>query len=332
MTLLRVLCLLLYLLPASGLAQSLRLSGKITDAGGEALPFATVYAEGTSRGTTANSEGEYFLNLPAGTYKVTFRYVGYGSRTETVALADRPVVLNVQLAQESLRLNEVTVRADGKYEDPAYAIIRNAIAKRKFYLGKTGNFACDAYVKGLTRMLKAPRKIMGQDVSIPGVDSSGKGILYLSESVSKLYVQGPKVKEVMVSSKVSGRDNGFSFNTAAGIHEWNFYENLIKTDFNERGFVSPIAQGALLMYDYKLIGTSTENGLQVHKIEVTPKRRTDPAFGGFIYIQEESWRIHATDLLLTQASGVEMLDTLSIHQVYIPVKPGTWLPGTVEFT
>jgi hypothetical protein len=214
--------------------------------------------------------------------------VGYGSRTETVALVDRPWWSNVQLAQESLRLNEVTVRPDGKYEDPAYAIIRSAIAKRKFYLAQTGNFACDAYVKGLTRMLKAPRKIMGQDVNIPGVDSSGKGILYLSESVSKLYVQGPKVKEVMVSSKVSGRDNGFSFNTAAGIHEWNFYENLIKTDFNERGFVSPIAQGALLVYEYKLIGTSTENGLQVHKIEVMPKRRTDPAFGGFIYIQERA--------------------------------------------
>jgi hypothetical protein len=332
MTLLRILCLLLCLLPVPGLAQSLRLSGKITDAGGQALPFATVYAESTSRGTTANSEGEYFLNLPAGTYKITFRYVGYGSRTETVALVDRPVVVNVQLAQESLRLNEVTVRPDGKYEDPAYAIIRNAIAKRKFYLAQTGNFACDAYVKGLTRMLKAPRKIMGQDVNIPGVDSSGKGILYLSESVSKLYVQGPKVKEVMVSSKVSGRDNGFSFNTAAGIHEWNFYENLIKTDFNERGFVSPIAQGALLVYEYKLVGTSTENGLQVHKIAVTPKRRTDPAFGGFLYIQEESWRIHATDLVLSRSAGLEVLDSLSIHQVYIPVKPDTWLPGTVEFT
>jgi hypothetical protein len=83
MTPLRVLCLLLCLLPVPALAQSLRLSGKITDAGGQALPFATVYAEGTARGTTANSEGEYFLNLPAGTYKLP-------SATWATAAAPKP--------------------------------------------------------------------------------------------------------------------------------------------------------------------------------------------------------------------------------------------------
>ncbi len=328
----RLLFISLILLATPALAQKVRLSGKITDPAGEALPFATVYAEGTTRGTTANSEGTYFLDLPAGTYKITYRYVGYVTRTENIILTGQPVVVNVQLRQESLQLNEVTVRADGKYEDPAYAIIRNAIAKRKFHLRQTGNFACEAYVKGLTRMLKAPKKIMGQEVSIPGIDSAGRGILYLSESVSKLYMQKPKVKELMISSKVSGRDNGFSFNHAGGMHEWNFYENVLNTGFNERGFVSPIAQSALLFYEYKLMGTSEESGQRVHKIGVIPRRTTDPVFSGFIYIQEESWRIHAADLLLTRASGIEVLDSLTIHQVYIPVKKDHWMPGTIEFT
>ncbi len=323
--------LLLFPFTVTAIAQTLRLSGKITDTQGHPLPFATVYPEQTTQGTTANGEGAYFLNLKPGTYRMVYRYIGYQTYTQTITLTDQPLTVDVQLKQESLQLAEVTVRPKGKYEDPAYPIIRNAIKKRKFYLEGTSTFACDAYVKGMVRLLKAPKKIMGQDVNIPGVDSSGKGILYLSESVSKFYFQRPKTKEVLISSKVSGSNNGFSLNNAVSMNQWNFYENLMNPDLNERGFVSPISQNALLFYEYKLIGTSTENGQTVHKIEVIPRHKTDPVFRGFIYIQEGSWRIHATDLLLTRDAGVEALDTLSIHQIHIPVAKDVWMPGTMEF-
>ncbi len=327
----RLIALLLLLLPFSALTQTLRLSGKINDTQGKPLPFATVYPEQTTQGTTANAEGEYFLNLKPGTYRMVYRYIGFQTYTQTVTLTNQPVTVDVQLNQESLQLAEVTVRSKGKYEDPAYPIIRNAIAKRKFYLEATSTFACDAYVKGMVRLLQAPKKIMGQDVVIPGVDTSGKGILYLSESVSKFYFQRPKTKELLVSSKVSGSNNGFSLNNAVSMNQWNFYENLLNPELNERGFVSPISQNAMLFYEYKLMGTSTENGQTVHKIEVIPKRKTDPVFRGFIYIQEKSWRIHATGLLLTRDAGIDALDTLSIHQIHIPVTQDVWMPGTMEF-
>ena len=39
--------------------------------------------------------------------------------------------------------------------------------------------------------------------------------MYLSETVSKITFQKPdKLKETIIASKVSGNDNGFSFNTA----------------------------------------------------------------------------------------------------------------------
>src|SRR4051812_32922793 len=53
------------------------LKGKATDAGGEALPYATIYVEGTTQGVTTNGKGDYELSLAPGLYKLVCQYVGY---------------------------------------------------------------------------------------------------------------------------------------------------------------------------------------------------------------------------------------------------------------
>ena len=81
------------------------------------------------------------------------------------------------------------------------------------------------------------------------LDSTRSGIIYLSETVSKITFQKPdKIKEVIVASKVSGKDNGFSFNNAASVN-FDFYENYIEFNVN---VISPIADGAFNYYKYKL--------------------------------------------------------------------------------
>jgi hypothetical protein len=50
-----------------------QLTGTITNDKGEILPFANVYLEGTTRGTTANTEGVYFFDLPNGAYRIVYQ-------------------------------------------------------------------------------------------------------------------------------------------------------------------------------------------------------------------------------------------------------------------
>ena len=87
------------------------------------------------------------------------------------------------------------------------------------------------------------------------LDSNRKGILYLSESQSKFSFKRPnKIHEEMVSSKVSGMNNAFSFNKASDMLI-NFYENLLLegSGLSSRSFVSPIAENALFYYKYNCI-------------------------------------------------------------------------------
>src|SRR5690554_4903700 len=84
------------------------LSGTVSDAvTGEDLVGATVYVE-DDRGTGAvtNSYGFYSLTLSAGTYRVHYRYVGYGSQ-ELEVVMDTAVHQAVELTPVAYELGNI---------------------------------------------------------------------------------------------------------------------------------------------------------------------------------------------------------------------------------
>ena len=312
--------LLLFALPFVSRAQ---LTGTVLDENGEPLPFASVYVRNSTNGTAANAEGIYRLSLEKGTYEVVFQYIGYKQKIETVEISGKPVRLNVKMEPTNLEISEVVITT----EDPAYRIMREVIARRRYYKNKAAEYSCDVYIKGFYRIVEAPKKILGQDVGTMGgiLDTNRTGVVYLSESVSKVYAQAsPKrKKEIMVSSKVSGSDNGFSFNRAT-YTDFDLYDERIEI---EREILSPLADNAFSYYTFRLKGKyKDENGYDIYKIEVRPKRPADPVFGGHLYVVDEWWNLSGADIYLTGAAIKQpVLDTLRIQQEFVPVeKPDAW--------
>lgn len=311
---------LLFCLLIMGLqGQAAMLKGRVTDEKGEPLPFATLYLRNTTTGTATNEQGYYQLPLEPGTYEVVFQYVGYKAKVEQVIIEATDVERNITLQLDIYSLNEVEVKANEK--DPAYAIVKAAIARRKYHLQEVLAFNCRVYTKGLGRLTNVPNRVLGVKVN-----DLKPGIVYLSESVSELSFRQPnKMHERMISSKVSGDSRGFSFNRASRFN-FNFYYNLLRAPgLSERAFVSPIAANALLFYKYTLVGATQENGRYINKIKVTPIRRNDPAFEGYIYIIDDSWRLHSLNLKLTKAHQIEYADTVRVQQTFGPVQEGVWM-------
>lgn len=314
-------------------AQEFTLSGKITDGTGNAVPFATVYVKGTTKGTSANSEGGYTLNLKAGAYDVQYRAMGYSQQSRRIDLQASQTV-NIVLKAEDYQLKEVAIRAGA--EDPAYAIIRKAIKKRKTYLNEVNAYTCEVYIKGLQKLLAAPKKFLGFDVQKAtreaGLDSNRTGIIYLSESQSKYSFMRPdKVHEEMISSKFSGSNKAFSFNRASDL-QVNFYENLQTWEgLSNRPLISPIADNALSYYKYKYAGTTIENGETINKIQVIPRSDYDPCFSGYIYILDDSWRMQGLNLYITKKSNINFVDTLKVNEQFFPVGGNAWMPASLKF-
>ena len=295
-------------------------SGKVTDENNEGLPFVSVYLQGTTTGVTTNKDGNYSMDLPVGTHDLFFQLISYKKHGEIVHVetADQKIILNVKMEPQPYEIAEVTINSDA--EDPAYEVMRKAIKMRSYYLSQVESYSCDVYIKGLQRVTSYPKKFMGFDVNAEGDIDAKTGIFYLSESVSKFNFKQPdKIHEVMISSKVSGNSKAFSYNRTSDLL-LNFYRNNVKVEvISKRGFVSPIAETAMFYYNYHLVGTFYENGKAINKIQVLPKRKFDPVFRGYIYITDNTWRIHSTDLYLVKDAGIEVIDTLRINQVHLPV-------------
>src|SRR5690554_2633520 len=269
-----------------------QISGKVTDENGEALPFVNVYVENSYSGTTTNDDGFYRLDYKSDEEKVVvFQFLGY--KTEKITVKPKGVqVINAQLTPESYSLDEVVVSST---ENPANRIMRKAIEYRKQNAEKINAYTADFYSRGLWKMKDVPEKILGQEVGdLDGaLDSTRSGIVYLSETVSTIAYQKPNnFKEHIIASKVSGNDNGFSFNSAQEANI-SFYENTI--EFNVP-LVSPIAGNAFSYYNFMLEGVFYEAGQLINKIKVTPKRPNDRIFSGIIYIVEDSWQIYGLEL------------------------------------
>ncbi|ARV08157.1 hypothetical protein BTO05_00315 [Winogradskyella sp. PC-19] len=288
-----------------------QIRGKITDAKNQPLPFVNVYIENTYKGTTTNDAGNYELNVTEiKNYNLVFQYLGYKTIKKSIEVKELPYTMNITLEEENVSLDEVVINSE---ENPANIIMRKTIAKRKENLEKIKSYYSDFYSRGLIKIEDAPEKFLGQEVEIDGLDSTRSGIIYLSETISKLqFLRPDKLKEKIIASKVSGDDNGFSFNNAQDVN-YNFYNNTIP--FGNQ-IISPIANNAFGYYRYKLDGVFYDDrGNLINKIIVTPKRENDPIFSGTIYIVEDQWTIYALELDITGAQArIPVVDTITLKQ------------------
>jgi hypothetical protein len=307
-----------------------RVSGTVRDEKGNVLPYSSILIKGTTRGVTAGGDGRYSIELAQGQHTLVCQYVGYGRQEKTVSVGEVGLVVDFQLSPLQLSMAEVVVRPGG--EDPAYAIIRHAIKRRRDYENPLDSFTCEAYIKTLMRTRGLPKRILGKKIEEAdkkdiGVDSAGKGIIFLSESLTKVAFKRPdKVKLEVLSGRQSG-SNGYGFSIPTFI---NFYKNnvaVLGDQLNPRGFVSPIADAALNYYRYKFLGSYFEDGKEINEIQVIPKRKYEPLFSGTIDIIEGEWRIHSLDLRLLKESQLEILDTLEIRQIHAPVQGASGSAG-----
>ncbi len=300
--------LLMGILSSSAFAQ---VSGTVTDINNEPLPFVNVYLEDSQIGTTTNGDGNYELKVDSKAKTIVFQYIGFQTEKRTINLVNGVEVLNVQLKEAETSLDEVIVVAG---INPANVIIAATIAERKKNLDKLSEYTAQFYSRGLWQVKDAPEKILGREVGDlgGGLDSTRTGVIYLSETISEIAYKRPdNFKEKILASKVSGDDNGFSFNTAVDAN-FDFYENTL--DLNTQ-IISPIASNAFNYYTYVLEGTFYEEGKLINKIQVNPKRPKDRVFKGTIYIVEDDWQIYGIDLSTNgQAIQVPFVETLDFKQ------------------
>ncbi len=303
---------LLFFLIISTITQA-QIKGVVKDINGKPLPFVNIFEENTYNATTSNELGKFELNIKTpGKHVILFQYLGYKTSKQIIDITENIPTIEVILLEEEISLDELVINTN---ENPANEIIRSAIKNKKSNSEKTARYTADFYSRGIFRVKNLPKTLLGQKLDFfdEVIDSTRSGILYLSETVSKVTFQKPdKLKEVIIASKVSGNDNGFSFNNASSAN-FDFYDNYLEFDAN---VVSPIADNAFNYYKYKFEGSFfTENRQQINKIKIIPRRDTEPVMSGYIYIVDDTYAIYAVDVTFTgKQIQSPALNTLNLKQ------------------
>lgn len=279
---------------------------------GETLPFATIYIKELGTGTTTNEDGKFELQMPSGNYTIVFQYMGYEALERTVVVSNSFVELNITLKDQVVVLKEIVVNA-GK-EDPAYTIMRKAIAKSKFHTQQVDRYTAKVYMKGTGELKDSPfflRKTLEKE----GVE---EGRLFVSESVSEVeYIRPNTYDEKVISIRSSGDDQNASPNAYVN---GSFYEPEVA------GGVSPLSPRAFSYYKFIYEGTYRDRGYEISKIRVVPRSKGDNVFTGFIEIVEDYWSIYSLSLSVSKM-GINF----KISQFYAPIEENVWLPVTHDF-
>jgi len=125
-----LLCLILGM--GASFAQTVNVTGKVTDASGQGLVGASVFVAGTTNGTMTDASGNYSLSVPSNA-TLTFSFIGF---TEQLIAVGGRKVINVILEEDANLLNETIVVAFGTTTKEAFTgsasvVKSDDIAKRQ---------------------------------------------------------------------------------------------------------------------------------------------------------------------------------------------------------
>jgi iron complex outermembrane receptor protein len=85
-------------------------TGIVSDLQNKPLPGVSVYAPELHKGTTTDENGKYeFTNLPNGSFRVAFTFVGFTTQNKTIAKLLKENTLDVTLSESVFEMDEVVV-------------------------------------------------------------------------------------------------------------------------------------------------------------------------------------------------------------------------------
>ncbi len=320
--------------------QTTIITGRVTEAKTNAgVPFANLYFKGSYTGAVTDFDGNYSIQTTEHHDSIYVSLIGYRSKARPVK-NEKTQVINFQITSEALNLGSVEVRPG---INPAVRIIKHAIENKSSYNRdqlQSVQFVSytkqEADIDNVTekmrkrRFLKDITKMWDKLDTLAGMESKANLPVYMSEITSEVYsYKEAKNRREDVSAikiKFVGMKDGSGVSQLSGtdFKNYNFCDNNVA--IQGKDFLSPIADNALLFYNYYLVDSVVIDSFKCFKIDCRPKNKKDPAYTGMLWITDTTFAIKQLDLGITEDVNFNLVDRARIQQVLIPTDAGPWVP------
>ena len=307
-------------------SQTYEVSGTIADLKtNKPLEFVTVKVADTSFGTTADKDGKYFIRLNPGNYYLIFSYIGYLTDSSYITVENKNIERNIFLNTSELMTEQIDVFG----EDPAYEIIRKAIAYKKKFKQSLNEYEYSAYSKFVIRSNQSD---LAEKDAVKDTEGKNKVPIFgILESETKGYFRKPDLEKQIVTAKRETANIARGFALPFIV---NFYDENI--DFNEFKIPTPLSDNAFSNYDYKLKGTTSIDSILIFKIEVINTSENQPLLRGTIYIADSIFSLMRVDLSTNDAAKPLGINKINFKQNFSAFKDSKdkninyWMPTDIQ--
>ncbi|MBD2723000.1 DUF5686 and carboxypeptidase-like regulatory domain-containing protein [Hymenobacter armeniacus] len=331
---------LLLVLPAA--AQRIVISGQVVEAtNGEPVPFASIFVPKTSAGVTADADGKFRLAVTGSPDSIAASAMGFATQRRKLSDAPTQNVL-FRLKTGGVALAEVVV-SSRQPENPAFRILRE-VQKHKPENERSALQAAeyDSYNRIETSLIDVPANLAKRKVikdiralavrqgAAAAADGDAPLPIFASEVGSRVYQRNAPLRrrEDLLHKQMRGAGprEGSVLSQMLGSNFQNFdfypnWQNVLGKDF-----ISPIAEGGRLTYDYELQDSVFVGKDWCYKIAVTPKRSHDLAFKGTIWITQEGYALRRIDVVASPDANINFVSDLRIYQDLTSPGDGPGLP------
>jgi Family of unknown function (DUF5686)/CarboxypepD_reg-like domain len=348
--------LFILLLPFLSWAQSVGVSGTIYDAVTKApLAFVSVTLKGTNTGTVTDIDGHFAIDKLQANAMLVISYIGYrtkeyrlekagtgisifiepaDSQLESVIVStnENPAHRIIKLLQRNKKNNDPEQQPTFKYN--AYTIAALAAGDRFWNMNRPDSNKQKNPVPQMEQINKQMDKLVKTSKDTNSLGSKlGKrfkeNYLMLTESYTERIFKYPgQTKETVLATKFSGLKNATFGVTTSNFQPFGFYKDYLV--MNNVSFVSPVIEGSINMYKFRLKERIPHEKDTTYIISFEPRAgKNFKGLKGLIYINSDGYAIE--NIIAAPSDEKGMIFTFRLQQKYERVK-GKWFPAQLNST
>jgi hypothetical protein len=306
-------------------AQGRVVTGKVIDSATKApLVSCSVYSLNSGDGVITDEQGKYTFSIDRNTDSIAISMIGYKTLAKPVTKA-----LNQEIDFEAVPLSTamqaVIISLKSKYTR-AQKLIKKVIKNKPLNnVFDNQSYQCQVYDKIEIDFKNIPEKLQNSRLMKPlafafnNMDTTkdNQKILpvYLSESNADFYFKKNPRKERYnyTAIKSSGLSNKSILTYLESLYNAiNIYDNNIK--FMDVNYVSPIAENALIFYNYQILDTVVFDHLSCIQVQFSPKAYGSNTFNGYMWITDTSFAVKSVVMHIDKHANVNFLNNLEITQ------------------
>ena len=300
-----------------------KITGKISDSTGKALPFATIKFGNTRQGIIADLDGRFQFNYKPFISSLEISYLNY--KTKNINFIKTDTLLNISL--EALPANFTIILPAG-ISTKIKRILNTAIQNRHKHNPDNYNwYQCNVYYK-MVADFSIPDSIFKKDTSAQSRNFKKlmeQQNLLVNETYSRRTWQKPaRLQEVIIATRLSGIKRPIT-SLVTDVLPFHAYNDFI--NFNGKDYKSPLSKGLFQFFNFTLSEEVLSGTDTLWVINYLPKKN-QADLRGTLYIHSDGYAIsnlkaHSTDPGTKREIGIE--------QQYRKID-SLWFPHQLNYT